>query len=423
LVVATTTAQQPAGTLASMSPAAAAPDQCDVVVVGAGIVGLAVARELTERQPDLRVAVLEAAPEIATGQTGNNSGVIHAGIYYVPGSLKARLCRAGAGDMVAFCEQHGIAHERCGKLIVARDKSELAKLDELERRGRENGVPGLRRLYGDELLEIEPHVRGVAALHSPETGIVDFADVAQALARELGERGVPVVTGCGVEGVAQEQRGIALRHPQGETRARFAVFCAGGRSDRLAVMAGASPDPRIVPFRGAYLHLRPGRRDLVKGLIYPVPDPTLPFLGVHLSRHIDGEVSLGPTALLAPGRHLPRTLAWPGTWRMARRWWRTGLTEMHHAVSRRSLARAAAEYVPEIEPGDFISGFAGVRAQALGHDGKLVDDFVISDTERALHVRNAPSPAATSSLALARLIVDRVSEREQLVPAGSSPSA
>ncbi len=390
-----------------MSASPVAPDQCDLVVVGAGIVGLAVARELTNRQPDLRVAVLEAAPEIATGQTGNNSGVIHAGIYYLPGSLKAQLCRAGADDMFAFCERHEIAHERCGKLIVARDASELVKLDELERRGRENGVPGLRRLDADGLREIEPHVRGVAALHSPETGIVDFSDVARALAAELSDRGVPVVTDCGVEGVSQAAGRIALRHPQGRTSARFAVFCAGGRSDRLAVMAGASPDPRIVPFRGAYLHLRPERRTLVKGLIYPVPDPSLPFLGVHLSRHIDGEVSLGPTALLAPGRHLPRTAAWPGTWRMARRWWRTGLTELHHAVSRRSLARAAAEYVPEIEPQDFTSGFAGVRAQALGRDGKLVDDFVISETERALHVRNAPSPAATSSLALARLIADR----------------
>jgi 2-hydroxyglutarate dehydrogenase len=384
------------------------PEQCDLVVVGAGIVGLAVARELTGRHPELSATVLEAAPSIATGQTGNNSGVIHAGIYYQPGSLKARLCRAGADDMYAFCEQHGIAHERCGKLIVARDEGELPKLDELERRGRENGVPDLRRVDAAGLRAIEPHARGVAALHSPQTGIVDFADVARALAEEVEQRGVPVVTSCGVEDVRTDAGRIALRHALGETRARFAVFCAGGRSDRLAVAAGASADPRIVPFRGAYLHLRPERRELVKGLIYPVPDPSLPFLGVHLSRHIDGEVSLGPTALLAPGRHLPRTLAWPGTWRMARRWWRTGVTELRHALSRRSLARAAAEYVPEIEPADFTSGFAGVRAQALGRDGKLVDDFVISETERAIHVRNAPSPAATSSLALARLIADRV---------------
>jgi 2-hydroxyglutarate dehydrogenase len=383
------------------------PEQCDLVVVGAGIVGLAVARELTARRPDLSATVLEAAPTIATGQTGNNSGVIHAGIYYAPGSLKARLCAAGAEDMFAYCEQHGIAHERCGKLIVARHQSELPKLDELERRGRENGVPGLRRLDAGGLREVEPHARGVAALHSPNTGFVEFTDVARALAGEVEARGVPVVTSCAVEAVASANGRVALRHARGETRARFAVFCAGGRSDRLAVAAGASPDPRIVPFRGAYLHLKPERRELVRGLIYPVPDPSLPFLGVHLSRHIDGEVSLGPTAFLAPGRHLPRTLAWPGTWRMARRWWRTGVSELAHAVSRRRLARAAADYVPEIGPDDFGDGFAGVRAQALGRDGSLVDDFVISETERALHVRNAPSPAATSSLALARLIADR----------------
>lgn len=383
--------------------------------MGAGIVGLATARELTNRKPDLKVAVVEASSAIATGQTGNNSGVIHAGIYYLPGSLKARLCRAGADDMYAFCEEHDVKHDRCGKLIVALDASELPKLDELERRGRENGVPGLVRVDADGLREIEPHARGVAALHSPNTGIVDFADVARALAGELAARGVPVVTGCPVQGgLAASGRRIAVRHAQGVTLARFAVFCAGGGSDRLAVASGASPDPRIVPFRGAYLHLKPGRRDLVKGLIYPVPDPSLPFLGVHLSRHIDGEVSLGPTALLAPGRHLPRTLAWPGTWRMAAKWWRTGLTELNHAVNRKSLARAAAEYVPEITADDFSGGFAGVRAQALGRDGKLVDDFVISDTDRAIHVRNAPSPAATSSLALARLISDRVEEREEL---------
>jgi (S)-2-hydroxyglutarate dehydrogenase len=383
------------------------PDRCDLAIVGAGIVGLAVARELTTRRPELSATVIEAAPTIATGQTGNNSGVIHAGIYYLPDSLKARLCTAGSEDMFSFCEQHGIAHERCGKLIVARDASELPKLDELERRGRENGVAGLVRVDAAGLREIEPHARGVAALHSPNTGIVDFTDVARALAGELEQRGVPVIADCPVSGVTNGGGRIALRHARGETRARFAIFCAGGGSDRLAVAAGASPDPRIVPFRGAYLHLKPERRELVRGLIYPVPDPSLPFLGVHLSRHIDGEVSLGPTALLAPGRHLPRTLAWPGTWRMARRWWRTGVTELTHAVSRRRLARAAAHYVPEIRPEDFTSGFAGVRAQALGRDGKLVDDFVISETERALHVRNAPSPAATSSLALARLIADR----------------
>jgi (S)-2-hydroxyglutarate dehydrogenase len=381
------------------------PGECDLAVVGGGILGLAVARELASRHRDRSVVVLERAPEVATGQTGRNSGVIHAGIYYVPGSLKARMCVAGARELYAYCEERGIPFERCGKVIVARNEDELPRLDELERRGRENGVPGLKRLSADELREIEPHCRGVAALHSPYTGIIDFAAVARSLAHDLERDGVPVVTGCGVSAVEHRAGRTALLHSGGETRARFAVFCAGAGSDRLAVAAGASPDPRIVPFRGAYVYLRPERRELVRTLIYPVPDPSLPFLGVHLSRHIDGEVSLGPTALLAPSH--PRHLAWPGTWRMARRWWRTGLHELQHAASPKSLAAAAAEYVPEIRPEDFDGGFAGVRAQALGRDGKLVDDFVVSETERALHVRNAPSPAATSSLALARLIADR----------------
>jgi (S)-2-hydroxyglutarate dehydrogenase len=384
---------------------AAAPEECDLAVVGGGIIGLAVARELTRRRPGLSAAVLEAGPAVAGGQTGANSGVIHAGIYYLPGSMKARLCVEGARDMYEFCDQHDVPHDRCGKVIVARNESELGALDELERRGRENGVPGLRRLTAAQLAEVEPHCRGVAALHSPATGIVDFAAVAQALAGELTAAGVPVVLNCSIKGVESRPGRIGLAHGGGETRARFAVFCAGVASDRLAVAAGASPDPRIVPFRGAYLYLRPERASLVRSLIYPVPDPSLPFLGVHLSRHIDGHVSLGPTALLAP--RSAGDLVWPGTIRMAMKWWRTGITEIRHALSRRALARAAADYVPEIGPADFDGGFAGKRAQALARDGKLVDDFVVSETERALHVRNAPSPAATSSLALARLIADR----------------
>jgi 2-hydroxyglutarate dehydrogenase len=394
------------------------PVEVDVAVVGAGIIGLAVARELRARRPGLRLAVLEREDRIAAHQTGHNSGVIHAGIYYAPGSFKARLCVDGAAELYRFCEEHGVPAERCGKLIVARDESELGALDELERRGRANGVPGLRRLGPDEIQEIEPHCRGAAALHSPATGIVDFAAVARALAGELRERDVGVFTGCAVEGMNAGSAALVLRHAQGETAARFAVFCAGAWADRLAVRAGADLDPRIVPFRGAYLLLRPERRELVRSLIYPVPDPSLPFLGVHLSRHIDGQVSLGPTALLAPGRDayslsrvrpadLAATLAWPGSWRLFRRWWRTGLSEIGHALSRRALARAAADYVPQLRSEDFEPGFVGIRGQALGRDGRLVDDFVFSHTERALHVRNAPSPAGTSSLAIARLIADR----------------
>ena len=385
---------------------AAAPNDCDVAVVGGGILGLAVARELSLRRPDATLAVLEREQRVGTGQTGRNSGVIHAGIYYAPGSLKAKLCVEGARLMYEYCDEHGVRYDRCGKLIVARDGSELGRLDELERRGRENQVPGLRRLDGDELREIEPHARGVAALHSPATGIVDFGAVAGSLAAGLEEAGTPVVTCCGITGIRQADGRIVLSHALGETRASFAVFCTGLASDRLAVAAGGSPDPRIVPFRGAYLYLVPERAQLVRGLIYPVPDPSLPFLGVHLTRHIDGHVSLGPSALMWPRG--PRDLLWPGTRRMALRWWRTGLRELHHAVSKRAFAAEAADYVPELRAGDFHGGFAGVRAQALARDGALVDDFVTSETERALHVRNAPSPAATSSLALARLIADRV---------------
>jgi (S)-2-hydroxyglutarate dehydrogenase len=384
-----------------MSPAP--PGECELAVVGGGILGLAVARELAARSPERSLVVLERNARVGAEQTGRNSGVIHAGIYYPPDSLKARLCVTGARELYEYCDAHSVRYERCGKLIVALDSSELGRLDELERRGRANGVPGLRRLSGDELREVEPHARGVAALHSPNTGIVDFGEVARSLAAELG---AAISSSCEVTGSEQRGGRIVLRHAQGETRARFAVFCAGLAADRLAVAAGAPPEPRIVPFRGAYLYLSPERRALVRGLIYPVPDPALPFLGAHLTRHIDGEVSLGPGALLWPRG--PADLLWPGTLRMARRWWRIGLTELRRAASRRAFAREAARYVPELEPGDLSHGFAGIRAQALGRDGTLVDDFVISQTERALHVRNAPSPAATSSLALARLIVDRL---------------
>jgi (S)-2-hydroxyglutarate dehydrogenase len=380
--------------------------ETDIAVVGAGIVGLAVARELARRHPARRVVLLEREERVAAHQTGHNSGVIHAGVYYKPGSLKARLCVTGARELYAYCEKHSIPHERCGKLIIARHPGEIPQLDELERRGRENGVEGLRRLDANGLKAVEPHAQGVAALDSPFTGIVDFAAVARSMAAGLNDRGAEIVTSCGVEAVQADGSHVMLRHSQGETRARFAIFCAGAAADRLAVAAGASPDPRIVPFKGTYVYLRPERAHLVKALIYPVPDPDLPFLGVHLSRHIDGRVSLGPSALLWP-RDL-RDVLWPGTLRVARRWWRTGRVELRHALRPETFAAAASHYVPELHPDDFEDGFSGIRAQAIGRDGRLVDDFVVSETPRALHVRNAPSPAATSSLALARMIGDRV---------------
>ena len=386
-------------------------------MVGAGIVGLAVARELLRRRPGLTLRVLERESEVGQHQTAHNSGVIHGGIYYAPGSLKARLCVEGARELYDYCEARGLPAERCGKVIVATRHSELPRLDELERRGRGNGVPGLRRLGPAALREVEPHCRGVAALHSPATGIVDFAAVARALAADVRDGGGAIATGCGVEEVAEAGSRVRLSHRAGEVRARGAVFCAGAWADRLAVRAGAPEDPRIVPFRGAYLRLQPDRRHLVRGLIYPVPDPSLPFLGVHLSRRIDGQVLVGPTALMAgsrdayrswrvTGRDAAATLAWPGTWRMAGRWWRAGLEEVRRAASRRRFVSEIARYVPEIGPGDVLPALAGVRAQALGRDGRLIDDFVFSRTGRTLHVRNAPSPAATSALAIARVIAD-----------------
>jgi len=392
-------------------------DECDLAVVGGGILGLAVARELLHRHPSTSVQLLEREGAIARHQTGHNSGVIHQGVYYAPGSLKARLCVAGAREMYEYCDMKGVPVQRVGKVIVATAENEVGRLDELERRARANGVPGLRRLNPAELAEIEPHARGVAALHSPETGIVDFSRVAAALAGDVETAGGTVTTGCEVTGIWPGAGSLRLVHSRGETRARHAVFCAGAWSDQLAVAAGGSPDPRIVPFRGAYLRLRPERRDLVRGLIYPVPDPRLPFLGVHLTRRIDGEVLVGPTALLAGSRaaagllHVApadvlATLTWPGTYRMARRFWRNGVDELRHAVRSRSFVGEAARYVPELGPADVLPGPSGVRAQAVGRDGRLVDDFVFSHTERALHVRNAPSPAATSSLAIARHVAD-----------------
>ena len=393
------------------------PRECDVVVVGAGILGLASARELALRHDGIRIAVLEGEGSIAAHQTGRTSGVIHAGIYYRPGSLKARLCVAGARELYEYCEERGIHVERSGKLIVATDETELDPLAELERRGHENEVPGLRRIETAEIREIEPHATGLAALHSPATGVVDFAEVAASFGRDLAASGGSVATGSPVGALEPAGNAISVRHARGATRAKAVVTCAGAWSDRLAVACGAPADPRIVPFRGAYLRLRPERRDLVRANIYPVPDPDLPFLGMHLTRGIDGEVLLGPSALMVGARDayrltrvrprdLAEALSWPGSWKLAARFRRTAWREARNAASRRSFVEDLRRFVPELQVSDVLPGPAGIRAQALARDGSLVDDFVVHRTERAVHVRNAPSPAATSSLALARLIAD-----------------
>lgn len=397
-----------------------APASADICVVGAGIVGLAAARELGLRHPGAEIVVLERDDAIASHQSGHSSGVIHAGIYYSPGSLKARLCIEGARRLYEFCEQRGVEARRSGKVIVAASEEELGRLDELERRGLANGVPGLERIGPDELREIEPHAAAISALYSPNTGVVDFPTVAGAMAAEFLAGGGRVVTGCAVGGLAPGNGTLTIEHSLGKTAAAKTVLCAGPWADRLAIAAGADPDPRIVPFRGAYLRLRPAAEHLVRSSIYPVPDPDLPFLGMHLTRNVAGEVLLGPTALFVGARDayrlrrvLPRdlaeSLAWPGTRRMMRRFWRTGLTEIRHTISVRSVVAECRRFVPELRVEDVErSRHAGVRAQAVGRNGTLIDDFVISESERAIHVRNAPSPAATASLALAELIADRV---------------
>jgi 2-hydroxyglutarate dehydrogenase len=397
----------------------APPQDCDLAVVGAGIVGLAVAREMALRHDGLRVVVLEREPRIAAHQTSHSSGVIHAGVYYRPGSLKARLCVEGARELYAYCDERAIPARRNGKLIVATRERELARLDELERRARANGVAGLRRVDAAEIREIEPHVSAIAGLHSPETGVVDFSRVAAAYAEDLVARGGGVVTGHAVLAISDGPGEVTIRHSGGSMRAGAAAVCAGAWADRLARDAGVATEPRTIPFRGAYLLLRPERSELVRGSVYPVPDPELPFLGAHLTRGVDGCVLLGPSALMAgahdayrltrlSARELRDTATWPGSWRLARRHWRSAAAELSHAISKRAFAAAARRLVPELRSRDFVAGPAGVRGQAVARDGSLVDDFVVSQSERVLYVRNAPSPAATASLPLARLIADRL---------------
>jgi L-2-hydroxyglutarate oxidase LhgO len=388
-------------------------------VVGAGIVGLAVARQLTLTHPGMTVTVLDKEPEIARHQTGHNSGVVHAGLYYKPGSLKATLCRRGMGLLKDYTARKGIAYHEAGKLVVAVDATEVAALREIERRSIENRVPGLRWLDAAAMRELEPNVTGVAALHSPHTAITDFAAVARAYADDVVAAGGQVRLNAEVTGLAQRRGRVLVQTSSGEYTADHVVLCAGLHSDRVAALAGDGAAPAIVPFRGEYLDLVPAKRDLVRGLIYPVPDPDYPFLGVHFTRRVDGGLDIGPNAVLAFSREgyrrsdvrwgdLTEAVRWPGFRRMARRHWRMGLEEMAGSLSRRLFVQRAQRYVPQLGVADVVPAHAGVRAQALDRDGSLVDDFRIHHLGAVTAVRNAPSPAATSSMAIGEHVVAEI---------------
>lgn len=393
----------------------------DVAIIGAGIVGLATTMELLRRRPGLRAVVVEKEPAIAWHQTGRNSGVIHAGVYYAPGSLKARACVAGKEKLLQFCDEHGIPYNLCGKVIIATEEDELPRLEELYRRGVANGVPGLEMIGPERLRELEPHAVGIKALYSPTTGIIDFTQVANAYAEEIVARGGTIKTNREVINITERNGMRQLTTQREEIEARMVITCAGVYSDRIARLTGAPETPKIVPFRGDYYVLRPEKADMVRGLIYPVPDPRFPFLGVHFTPRMDGEVWLGPNAVLAFSREgyslrtvnlrdLKETLAYSGFRQLARRYWRTGGEEMYRGISKGAFLKSLQRYIPDLRADDLLPGPSGVRAQALAPDGSLVDDFVVNQQGNTVHVRNAPSPAATSSLAIAEMIADTVEQ-------------
>ncbi|MGH2938611.1 MAG: L-2-hydroxyglutarate oxidase [Solirubrobacterales bacterium] len=390
----------------------------DALVVGGGIVGLATARQMLIARPGTELVLLEREAEVARQQTGHNSGVVHAGLYYRPGSLKASLCRRGMGLLSEFCASEGIEYDRCGKLVVATDLPARRRLEALAERAAENEIDGLAWLEEGEMQRVEPHVRGIAALHSPSTAIVDFGAVSQALARSIELVGGSIRTGTGVRRI-RETAGSAIVELDSseEIKADRVVVCAGLESDRLARASGQGEDPRIIPFRGEYWKLRAERTGLVRGLIYPVPDPSLPFLGVHITRKVGGEVWLGPNAVLATAldgyrwrdirrADLAHIFGWPGTWRMMRAHWRVGLHELLVSRRKASFVREAARFLPELRVDDVVRAGAGVRAQAVDRAGGFVDDFRIGTGRRVVWVRNAPSPAATSALAIAEELVE-----------------
>lgn len=391
-----------------------------VAVIGGGIVGAAVARELLVRRPDAEVTVFEKEDRLASHQTGRNSGVVHAGLYYQPGSAKALMCRRGVGLLEEYCAQRGITRIACGKVLVALTEVERLRLADIEDRARANGVPGIRVIDKAELRELEPHVQGIAALHSPSTSIVDYAEVTHALAADAAAAGAKILLGYEATGLRVQGGEVIVSTRSGggfgEEAFDQVIACGGLQSDRLAEMAGDGPDPVIMPFRGEYYALKPHRRGLVNGLVYPVPDPRYPFLGVHVTPRVDGEVLIGPNAVLALAREgytwknvSPADLAGvartPAFWRFARQHWRTGIREMYGSLSKKRFVAAARAYVPELSDDDVVPGTAGIRAQALDADGGLVDDFRISIRDRIVVLRNAPSPAATSALAIAEHVV------------------
>jgi (S)-2-hydroxyglutarate dehydrogenase len=389
-------------------------------VIGGGIVGLAVARELTTRFPGIQVTVFEKEDRVAAHQSGHNSGVVHAGIYYTPGSLKARLCLRGGSLLREFCQGHHIRLRELGKLVVASSDAELDGLAEIERRATANGVPGIRRVARTEIQEIEPHVRGTGALYSPHTASVDFVGMCHALAGEITSAGGTIKLGTRVRSVSEGAFGAQVKSDGGTWTFDQLIVCAGLTGDSLAAQLGGLADMRIVPFRGEYYELRPGARDRVKGMVYPVPDPRYPFLGVHLTRDIDDGVHVGPNAVLALALEgyrwrdvrlgdLRDVARWPGTSRLIRQHWRYGLREMADSLVKRRYLANVRRYLPDMRAADMVRSTAGVRAQAVRRDGSLVDDFVLQSTDRVMLVRNAPSPAATSSLAIAEHIVSALS--------------
>ena len=391
--------------------------QYDIAIIGGGIVGLATAMELIDRYPALKLVVLEKEHELAQHQTGRNSGVIHSGIYYTPGSLKAKACVAGKARLLRFCDEHGVSYELCGKVIVATHEEELPRLEQLYQRGLANGVPGLEMIGPERLREIEPYAVGIKALYSPTTGIVDYGQVAQAYAREVTSHGGEILLDHEVSSIEQRNGHYRLSTPADIVEARYVIGCAGLYADRVARLNGMLSTPQIVPFRGDYYFLQRERASMVRGMIYPVPDPRFPFLGVHFTRRMNGDVWLGPNAVLAFAREGYRrfdislgevweTLRYPGFRKLALKYWRVGLEEMYRDFNKAAFLKALQRYVPDLRLADLLPGSAGVRAQALAPDGTLVDDFVVNHQGGQLHVRNAPSPAATSSLAIADMIVD-----------------